>query len=388
MHFDVPVILWLCILMTIGNLLVFRGLQVSAPPAEAPLVSILVPARNEARNIEKCVASLLSQDYPNWEFLVVDDNSEDDTGTIARRLLEKAPKVRRAVVLNGSPLPDGWTGKNWACHQLAQSANGEFLFFTDADTAHEAGTVTAAVAFARTRRADLLTAWPRFITKTLGEKLVIPVIVLIGFLFCAHWLIAFLQRFPGIARKLGSRFTRAVGAANGQFMFFTREGYSRIGGHSALRDNIVEDVALGREVTARMGEGMRICICDAFRFSQVRMYRSFGEVWAGFVKNLRAMFGQQRVVFWLFILGLWACFLAPTIKWLWVSHELREVVLVHAAIVMGILCIVTLRCRTSWTGALLHPIGVALVMAIALWSWWLSRSRGVEWKGRVYRPTV
>ena len=129
---------------------------------------------------------------------------------------------------------------------------------------------------------------------------------------------------------------------------------------------------------------MRICICDAFRFSQVRMYRSFGEVWTGFVKNLRAMFGQQRVVFWLFILGLWACFLAPTVKWLWVSAEFRKVALVHAAIVMGIRCIVTLRCRTSWTGTLLHPIGVALVMAIALWSWWLSRSRGVEWKGRLY----
>jgi chlorobactene glucosyltransferase len=385
---DVPVILWLCLFMVLANLAVFRGLKPSTPLSPPPLVSILVPARNEARNIAGCLSSLLAQDYPNFEVIVLDDNSEDDTKTIASQLIEREGKQKKAAVVGGSPLPEDWSGKNWACHQLAQHAKGEFLLFTDADTTHAPGTVTAAIRFAQSRNAGLLTAWPRFVTKTLGEKVIIPIIVLIGLVFCAHWLIALLQRFPVVARKLGSRFTRAIGAANGQFMFFTRDCYNKIGGHAALRDNIVEDVALGREVTARMGDGMRLCICDAFRFSQVRMYRSFQETWAGFSKNLRAMFGQQRFVFWLFLLGLWACFLVPTIKWIWVPDHARNIVLLHAAIVIGIRSLVTLRCRTSWASVLLHPIGVSLVMAISVRSWWLSRSRGVEWKGRVYRPNI
>ena len=115
------------------------------------------------------------------------------------------------------------------------------------------------------------------------------------------------------------------------------------------------------------------------------MYRSFSETWHGFSKNLRAMFEGQWLLFWLFLLGLWTFFLAPFVKWLWVSGAAQEFVLWRIAVIVGIRFIVTLRLRTSWLSALLHPIGVALVMAIGLRSWWLSRGRGVEWKGRTYK---
>jgi chlorobactene glucosyltransferase len=158
----------------VANLSCFGGLRPAAPlPADAPLVSILIPARNEERNIGACVSSLLAQDYPAWELLVLDDHSEDATGEIVRSLIAKAPVVQ-ARLMDGTALPAGWTGKSWACHQLAQQARGAYLFFTDADTAHAPDTIAAAVAHATRTRADLLSAWPRLITITWGEKLVIP----------------------------------------------------------------------------------------------------------------------------------------------------------------------------------------------------------------------
>lgn len=375
-----PVVLRVLLLMALANLLVFRGLKRGEKTASAPRVSVLVPARNEARNIEDCVSSLFAQEYPNFELLVLDDNSTDGTGDLVRRLIESAGADGKARVLNGAPLEHGWCGKNWACDQLAREARGDFLLFVDADTVHEPGMIAAAVEMARRTRADLVTAWPRQVTKTLGEKLIIPIIYLIGFVFCAHWLVAVLQRFPQLAKAVGARFTRALGSANGQFLFFTRDSYFKIGGHAAVRDSVVEDVALGREVTARMGQGMRLCVCDAFRFSRVRMYRSFGETWDGFSKNLRAVFGRKRVLFWLFLLGLLTCLLLPSIRWLWREHAWKQAVLV-----LVLRALITVRCRTSWISVVLHPVSIVLVVAIALRSWWLSRGNGVEWKGRTYQ---
>jgi chlorobactene glucosyltransferase len=387
MSWHVSPILWVLVFMLLGNLLVFRSLRRRTPPHNAPLVSILVPARNEVLNIEPCIRSLLAQDYPNWELLILDDHSEDNTRGIVQQLLDDLPKDRRTVLLNGSPLPEGWTGKNWACSQLAEQARGEFLLFVDADTIHDPGTLTALTAFSLEHRAGLVTAWPRFVTKSLGEKLIIPVIVLVGFLFCAHWLIALLQRFPHAARLFGRRFTKAIGAANGQVMFFTRDCYDAVGGHAAVRKDVVEDIALGREVTARIADGLRLLICDGSHVSQVRMYRSFRETWAGFTKNLRAMFGRQWLAYLLFLLGLW-CLLAPTIKWLWIPSPLPDTIVASAVAMMAIRFAVTLRFRTSWLGALLHPIGVALTILIALHSCWLSYGRGVIWKGRRYQIKV
>ena len=145
----------------LANLACFDGLRRVDPPAgDAPRVSILIPARNEALNIGPCVRSLLAQDYPNCELCVLDDHSDDGTGEIVRGLGLSANGERQRV-LTGAPLPPGWTGKGWACHQLAAQARGEFLFFTDADTAHAPGTVSAAVAYARRNRADTSPPGPR-----------------------------------------------------------------------------------------------------------------------------------------------------------------------------------------------------------------------------------
>ena len=372
----------------LANLRAFDGLRPAEPPENPPLVSILVPARNEQRCIEACVGSLLRQEYPNCEVIVLDDHSDDDTGAIVERLMADAGAERASVkarLLRGEALPEGWTGKNWACHQLAQAARGEFLFFTDADTVHAPGTVSAALAYGQRNRAGLLSAWPRLLTVTPGEKLIVPVILLIGFAFCPLWLQRWIQEKP---KRAGGHDLRGMGVANGQFMFFSRRAYERIGGHEAVRAHVVEDVTLGRQIAELIPEGERLFNCDALQFSTVRMYRSFAETWEGFTKNVRAAFDDRGIMFWVFGCVQAAFFFWPFVAIFLVPSSLRWVVGLQIAIIFFIRFLLAVRFRTSRFGALLHPLGVLLLMLIGINSWRLSHGRGVVWKGRTYKPEI
>jgi len=381
-HLAVLAGLLLGLAAVIANLACFDGLRPAKPPLSgAPRVSILVPARNEALNIALCARSLLRQDYPNCELLVLDDHSTDGTGDILRGLgLSETGGQNR--VLNGAPLPPGWTGKNWACHQLAAQARGAFLFFTDADTGHAPGTVSAAVAYAQRNSADLVSAWPRLVTVTWGEQLIIPMILVIGMVMYPHWLVLFLQKHPHLAARLPLPARRALGAANGQFMFFKRAAYDRIGGHATVRDHLVEDLALGRAMAARMDEGMRFFNCESLEFSTCRMYRSFGEAWAGFTKNIRPAFEHSLAGF--LSLGAWqVCgYLLP---FAFAVCAPRPMVVAQIAVIYLIRILLTVRFRTSWLSCVLHPVGEALALGIGLHSWLRSARGGVSWKGRTYQ---
>jgi len=239
--------------------------------------------------------------------------------------------------------------------------------------------------YACRNNASLLSSWPRLLTGTLGEKLIVPVIPLIGFGFCPLWLLRLVQR-KGL--RFDPRLARAISASNGQFMFFKRKAYERIGGHAAVKAHLVEDVALGREVATRMGEGMRLFNCDGVQFSTVRMYRSLGETWEGFTKNMRAVFEGQSVAFWLFGLAQWTCLFAPFVFIFTAPQQVRRIVAAQVAVIYLIRVLLAVRFRTSWTGVLLHPIGMFLMMLIGLNSWRRSIGSGVVWKGRTYRPDV
>jgi chlorobactene glucosyltransferase len=385
-HFVVLGVLGLGLLTVLLNLACFDGLTPAPPPREnAPRISILIPARNEERCIGACVKSLLAQDYPNFELIVLDDQSSDATPHLLDELGLCAGDPQRRY-LRGEPLPAGWVGKNWACAQLARAASGDFLFFTDADTVHAAGTVSAAVAYAERRRASLLSAWPRLITVTWGEKLIIPMVILLGMTHYPHWLVLTLQRWPRAAGLLPRVLRRGLGAGNGQFMFWRRAAYDRVGGHAALRDHLVEDVALGRAVAARIDQGLRLFNCDALRFSTCRMYSSFGEVWEGFTKNLWPAFEGAHVAFFFIGAVQFCTYFAPCVllglKWHGPEHAwlVAEVATIYALRIL-----LTWRYRTSWLSCVLHPVAELLGMAIALNSWRLAGRRGVLWKGRRYK---
>lgn len=352
-----------------------------------PLVSVLIPARNEARRIVPCLRSLLAQDYPRYEIIVLDDHSEDDTARIilSHGFSREAGANRR--VLDGQTLPPGWTGKSWACHQLAAAARGDYLLFTDADTIHEPTALGAFLGHALDTRASLLSAWPRQVTETWSERAVIPLVYVLLLGALPHYLLRRLQKKPEYARNTSRSMLETLGAANGQFVLFRRDAYEHIGGHAAVRDHLVEDVALGRLVTARTAEGMRLVNCDGSRLVHCRMYTSFAGVWEGFTKNLRAAFADSSFSFWLFgvlqTCGLFLPFVFAVLpglhgRWWWVP-------VAQAGWIYGLRFALAARFRTSWLGAWLHPLGQGLSLLIGLNSWRLSRRRGVTWKGRTYR---
>lgn len=358
----------------------------SRPPLEAPFVSILVPARNEAENIAPCVRSLLAQDYPFFELLVLDDHSTDSTANIVQGLgVSASGTISRLIT--GEPLPPEWTGKGWACQQLASASRGSYLWYVDADTEHDPGALSALIDYATKKRASLVSAWPRLVTKTWSEKLVIPMLLLLGMTLYPHWLVILLQRFPGAAGRLPARWRRMLGAANGQSMLWTHDAYAAIGGHGAVHDHVVEDVALGRAVAARMHEGFRLFNCDGTRISSCRMYRSFGEVWEGFTKNVRAAFETSLAGFIVIGFVQACCFLLP-FAWLIFPGHAWHLVAAQVAVIYSIRALLTWRFSTSWFGCILHPAGHALAMAIGLNSWFRTSGPGVLWKGRTYRPRI
>lgn len=360
--------------ITISNILIFPRLRPgdTAPETARPLVSLMVPARNEATVIGETVRQLVAQDYPHVEVIVLDDHSDDGTGELARAA---APGDERLHVMAGQPLPAGWMGKNWACHQMMQAARGDILVFTDADVRWSPDALSALVADIERTGADLYTVWPTQHTQTWAERLTVPLmaVVVLGYLpvIGAHYL-------PW----------SVFGAANGQCMAWRRVAYMQVGGHEAVRDNVLEDVTLARMVKKA---GLRLRMADGNRLVSCRMYDGWPSVRDGYAKNILAGYGGWVPALLLATVFHLVVFLLP---WLWLAFGWALPDLPGwpawplALIVLGL----TVRAVTaSFThqrlpDALGMPLSVLLMTRIALQAiWWHYRHGGPLWKGRVVR---
>lgn len=373
---------------TLLNLAVFKrpddDSMPGEPGAKLPRLSVLVPARNEERVIGACLASLAAQDYPDFEVVVLDDGSTDATSVIVRGMGFGA--TGRLRLIEGKPLPPGWTGKAWACHQLASAAVGEWMLFTDADTVHEPGGLRRAVTFAQSQGAALCSAWPRQTTGTFAEKLVIPLVFLLILGFLPQFALTWIGRASRLARRLPPAWLRSLGAANGQFLLFRRDAYDAIGGHETVRNHLVEDVALGREIARRLPDGLRLINCDGTGLVSCRMYWSAAEVWEGFTKNLRQAFEGNSAAFAFSIFVQVVGFLLPFVT-VWMGSWWTAVALGQIALIYLIRAILAVRFGTSWLSVLLHPLGHAFALAIALESARRWATGQVRWKGRNYSRT-
>ncbi|MCC6354747.1 MAG: glycosyltransferase [Verrucomicrobiae bacterium] len=355
------------------SLLTFRRPGHATSTPSPCRVSVLIPARNEESNIGPCLESAVAQAHDPLEILVLDDESTDRTAEIVSSFAERDARVR---LIRGQPPPPGWIGKCWAAHQLGQAATGDLLLFTDADTAHRRGSVADAVAAMDAHGADLLSLWPRQITVSLAEKLVIPLGYALILMLRPHWL-------EGRAR------IPALGAANGQFIMFRRAAYERIGGHASVRDHIVEDVALSRRAIAA---GLRLVNLDGQDQLSCRMYRGLAHLWEGLSKNLRAAFDDKPWAFVAFGALQFAFLLAPfiAVPLLAAAHQPRAL-WASCALCLWILLMrlgLAARFRGPVLGALLHPLGQALALVLAVNSWVLSSRGTVRWKGRSYAPSL
>jgi chlorobactene glucosyltransferase len=335
----------------------------SSRSQKSELISLLIPARNEASVIGATVQRLLNQDYPNIEVIVLDDNSTDKTAEIA---LSAGQGDTRLHVIPGKPLPPGWLGKNWACQQLAEAAQGDLLIFTDADVIWSPGALSALVAQLEHTQADLLTVWPTQHTHSWPERLIVPLMALA--------IIAYLPILPVHHSPWA-----AFAAANGQCMSFRRRAYEQVGGHASVRDRIVEDVELARAIK-RAGQLLRMF--DGNGLIACRMYRDWDSVRDGFAKNILAGHGDSPV-----LLVISAIFhnLVFVLPWLWLlldtEYPVWPLALIAAGLTIRALTAVVTRQRVL--DALLLPVSVLLMNVIAVRSlWWHWRYGGPRWKGR------
>lgn len=282
------------LVVILSNLVILHRARKHVPPQDLPMVSILVPARNEEQNIGRCIQSLLTQDYPSLEILVLDDQSNDGTLAILRQMAESQPNLK---VLTGSSPPENQSGKNWACSQLARQAQGDLLLFTDADTFHQPQSLRVMVTALIGEQADLITGFPRQQVVSWIEKLLVPFFTWASISFIPLWL-SYRTR------------SQTLAVAVGQMMLFRREAYQKIGGHDALGNAIVDDLLLTRKIKAA---GLRWRVVRLSDLISCRMYhRGWGAV-EGFTKNLFAAFDFRLIIYLFVFLWLAILFWIPTI---------------------------------------------------------------------------
>jgi chlorobactene glucosyltransferase len=368
----VTIVLALLLVNTGINLLWLRCPSHQPPPDDAPFVSILIPARNEARSIVRCVESLAQQDYPRFEILVLDDHSEDDTAA----LVERMGHISTARLLRGEPLPAGWHGKAYACAQLARAARGEWLLFVDADTVHAPDCLSATMRAALTRRADLLTMIPRIQIGSVGEAVLLPVI---GLMFGS------LMPLPLVTH---SRWSFIAGAL-GPFLLFRREMYDRIGGHAAVRAEIVEDMRLSRMVKRHGG---RVTWIDGTRLMRIRFYHTTAEAWQGVAKSTFTAIQYSLFALAVGLPIVLALFVAPY------AFLLDSLISQHFSVTLFWLPLAQVGC--VWTSqlwvaarfqlargmAFLHGVTMLAVSICTLSAAYQALAgQGVAWKGRTYQ---
>lgn len=347
------------------------------PPSDAPLVSVIIPARDEARNIERCLRSVLSSTWPNLEVMVVDDHSSDGTGDIARRVGENDPRVR---VLTPPPLPEDWFGKQWACATAARESRGELLCFADADTVHAVDLIVRSVHAIRDRDADLFSVAGRQELGGFWERVIQPQVFAI-----------LSARFGGTEHV--ERSPRAVDKiANGQCLFVRRTTYEALGGHAIVKDKVAEDLGLAQRFFAA---GARVGLATGIDQLSTRMYTSLPELVRGWGKNVYAggreamrggAFGRLLFPVMLVIPPLFL--LAPVLAALAGLVGLASPAVALWGIIAGGLLALWWAAAYAAAGlppayALAYPLGAAVLLWIMLTA--IARGERVAWKGRQYR---
>lgn len=343
-----------------------------------PFVSILVPARNEEAKIERCLDSLLAQDYPNFELIVIDDRSTDRTGEIIEGYANRDSRVK---YVQGKDAPSGWIGK---CNALAHAvgyASGDWYIFTDADTLHEKTSIRDAVAYSISNKIDLMSFVPMQELGSAWEKLVMPAL-----------LSSFVLGDPFHSVN-NPRKTRAY--AYGQYIICRRSSYDALGGHQSVRDEIVEDHAIARVFKEK---GYKILVADGKTLYSVRMYTDLESMWQGWTKNLYSLIDSHVINLVVIIALLNLVLLMPfleafTVAGMWMQADSSPLLMPLTVLVVAQLFVLTLwyrltgehRAGTTWWHFFWLPFGGIAVTALQLHAAYLVLSgTKVNWKGRQY----
>ncbi len=358
------------------NNFIFRNIKNYSLPDNiinnTPMVSVLIPARNEEKNIRRCVNSLRKQDYKNIEILVLDDNSTDATSLIVEDISQKDPRVK---LFKGAPLKKGWLGKCWACFQLSKYANGSYYVFTDADTLHYKDTISKALASLTRNKLDAISVYPKQITVTFHERMTVP---FINFAILSFMPLIFVKYLKG------SFFSTGIG----QFFMFKKEAYFKIGGHQSVKSEILEDIHLSKKIK---GAGLKYMVFDGSKNIYCRMYNNFGEVVNGFTKFIYAAFNYNGFMEFIAMTAFSIFFLFPFIllplgylifEW---SGLILLLNIIQVLLIIFIKIVLSFRFKNRVLDSLLMPVSSIYMLLIAINSYFKAKSRkGLYWKGRAY----
>ena len=335
---------------------------------DGPMVTVLIPARNDEKHIERCLNSLLNQLYKNYEIVVLNDNSTDKTGEILSRIAANDSRVR---VFDGAPLPDDWYGKPFALHQAAMQAKGDILIFTDADTVHTPGSISWAVTNMQNLKVDMISGYIGQIFKKFGEVITVPLM----FFLTGFVIPLFLNRYIK---------TGLFSAAIGQFIIIRHDVFKAIGGCKSFKKKTSEDIYMSRLVTKK---GYKTRFLNITEYVKCRMYNGYRSAIEGIGKNVFDFFGKNTLVIFLLAVAVFfflffpfpLLFLCAAKSSPWTMHIL----------VVNILYSLTwlfmfLGQRLNWWYGFLWPLMFLNLLYMAGWSWFRTVSgRGFFWKDRV-----
>jgi chlorobactene glucosyltransferase len=362
--------------LVLNLLLIKRPSRNAKFTGKLPLVSVLIPARNEEENIAECLLSILQQDYPNFEVLVLDDNSKDQTLEIVNKISEHDERVR---LLRGKPLPDGWAGKCFACHQLSQNSRGEWLLFIDADTVSQPCMISGTLEIAQNQNISMLSGMPRQNVSGATQKIVIPILFYFVIMswFPLWWFHRSKKPLPTLAI--------------GQFLLFNRSDYLKMGGHVKVKARIMEDLWFGIEMSRI---GCRTLSVDLSKTISTNMYRNISSMTEGCAKWFYSVAALSPLALAGFVLAAYIFYLAPyywaitgfnayTANNIWVDWALI------VAIQIGLITLMRILTDRYFKGSgisfIFQPLGMAFLILTVLYA--VGRralGAGVAWKDRVY----
>lgn len=324
-------------------------------------VSILIPARNEEADILNLLQSIKDQNYTNYEVIVLDDNSTDKTFKICQ---DFAYSDKRFRVVSGKALPADWLGKNYACHQLAESAKGKYLIFLDADEIINDGLINNTIHRMKSGNLSVLSLFTDQIMNTWGEKLVVPLM---------HFFLLNLLPLRLVRLSKNPSFS----AASGQFMMFDATNYHQNKWHEQVKDKVVEDVEIMKLVKGFSYNGEALL---ANGYISCRMYKNFSESLNGFSKNFFAGFNYN--IFGLFFY-LFLVVLGPIASFFFLSREL--VFFALSLIVLSRIMISLASRQNVLQNLILHPLQLLCMVLISVISVKKYFTKTVVWKGRAIR---
>jgi glycosyltransferase involved in cell wall biosynthesis len=348
-------------------------------PQPPPSVSILIPAKDEASQIQRCVSSVLKQDYPNFDVIVIDDRSTDGTGQILDDIAAQDSRLH-VVHLKEGMLPPGWGGKSFALHNGLMHAQGQWLLFVDADVQLEPDVLSATIAWAAKREFDLISILPTFISGTFSEAVLQP---LAGAATSAMFVIALTNsnEWPKTA------------FANGQYLCVRRDAYEAVGGHEAIRGTLSEDVAIARKLKVA---GYRPRLGWGDSWATVRMYEGFGSIFRGWSRNFYVgslgrpwrILGLIAFIFLccysVFGAAAWGVYrnmhpITPLGGWGWIGTAIAHWIFMTATVAL----MYHWAREPKWY-SLLFPAGCAVLLAISAKSLQICATGKVVWRGTQY----